>query len=133
MKINVTLLSVIFCSGLAFGQKSISKNGVTIDTKPLHCNVPSEGYEADLIQLAVVNTTNEVKTITYSFQLYYDGQCATCDQPEYVYTQVLQPKEKLEGVCLDRTNLGLTIFDHMPANLTKTQLTDFNIIHVSVH
>jgi hypothetical protein len=28
--------------------------------------------------------------------------------------------------------MGLTIFDHMPAHLTKTQLTDFNIKSVTV-
>jgi hypothetical protein len=38
----------------------------------------------------------------------------------------------LQGVCLDRNNMGLTIFDHMPAHLTKTQLTDYNILHVTV-
>ena len=132
MKMRLTIIGLLLFSATSFAQKSVSKSGIEIQTKPLHCNVPSEGYEADLIQLTITNTTNQVKVVTYSFELYYDGVCATCQQSETVYTQTLQPKEKLEGVCLDRNRQGLTIFDHMPAHLTKTQLTDFKIVGVTV-
>ena len=63
---------------------------------------------------------------------YHDENCATCGHEEYIYTQILQPNQTLQGVCLDRNNFGLTIFDHMPAHLTKTKLTDYNILHVTV-
>jgi hypothetical protein len=132
MKMRLTFIGLLLFSATSFAQKSVSKSGIEIQTKPLHCNVPSEGYEADLIQLTITNTTNQVKVVNYSFELYYDGNCATCGHPEMVYTQTLQPQEKLEGVCLDRNRQGLTIFDHMPAHLTKTQLTDFKIVSVTV-
>ena len=132
MKMRLTIVGLLLFSATSFAQKAVSKAGIEIQTKPLHCNVPSEGYEADLIQLTITNTTNQIKTVQYSFELHYDGVCATCDHPETVFTQTLQPLEKLEGVCLDRNRQGLTIFDHMPAHLTKTQLTDFNIVNVSV-
>jgi hypothetical protein len=132
MNMRFTIIGLLLFSSTTFAQKEISKSGIEIQTKPLHCNVPSEGYEADLIQLTITNTTNQVKTISYSFELYYDGACATCGHPEMLFTQILQPNEKLVGVCLDRNRQGLTIFDHMPAHLTKTQLTDFNIVNVMV-
>lgn len=132
MKMRFTIFGLLFFSFTSFAQKAISKSGIEIQTKPLHCNVPSEGYEADLIQLTITNTTNQVKTVNYSFELYYDGACATCGHPEMIYTQTLQPNEKLEGVCLDRNHQGLTIFDHMPSHLTKTQLTTYNIVNVTV-
>jgi hypothetical protein len=132
MKMRLTIIGLLLFSATSFAQKAVNKAGIDIQTKPLHCNVPSEGYEADLIQLTITNTTNQVKTIQYSFELYYDGVCATCDHPEMVFTQTLQPQEKLEGVCLDRNRQGLTIFDHMPAHLTKTKLTDFKIVNVTV-
>lgn len=132
MKMRLTIIGLLLFSSTSFAQKSITKAGIDIQTKPLHCNIPAEGYEADLIQLSITNTTNQVKTVTYSFELYYDGACASCDHPEMVFSQTLQPKEKLEGVCLDRNRQGLTIFDHMPAHLTKTQLTDYKIVNVTV-
>lgn len=131
MKLRTTLFSLLFGSSALFAQKTINQAGVKITTAPLHCDVPSEGYQADLVALTFTNTTNQVKTVTYSFELYYDGNCATCGHEEYLYTQTLQPLQTISGVCLDR-NPGLTIFDHMPAHLTKTQLTDFNIHNVSV-
>ena len=133
MKLNLTILSFCF---LGFGlnaQKNVESNGIKITTNQINCNIPAEGYESDLIQLTIKNETNSVKTVSYSFELFYDGVCATCDSDEYVYTQVLQPNEVLVGECLDRNHLGLTIFHHMPAHLTKTTLTDFNIKNVVVN
>ena len=132
MKLRTTLFCLLFGSSALFAQKSIEQAGIKITTAPLHCDVPSEGYEADLIALNITNTTNEVKNVSYSFELYYDENCATCGHEEYIYTQTLQPNQTLQGVCLDRNNFGLTIFDHMPAHLTKTKLTDYNILHVTV-
>ena len=133
MKLRTTLFCLLLGSGGAFAQKTVNQGGIEITTAPLHCDVPSEGYQADLIALTIVNTTDQVKIVQYSFELYYDGNCATCGHDEYFYTQTLKPKQTLTGVCLDRNHMGLTIFDHMPAHLTKTQLTDFNIQNVSVH
>ena len=132
MKMRLTIIGLLLFSSTSFAQKAVNQAGIEIQTKPLHCNVPSEGYEADLIQLTITNTTNQVKTVNYSFELHYDGVCATCDHPEMIFTQTLQPKEKLEGVCLDRNHHGRTIFDHMPVHLTKTQLTDYKIVNVTV-
>ncbi|MFM7005982.1 MAG: hypothetical protein ACKOWX_01880 [Flavobacteriales bacterium] len=132
MKLYTTIFSLLVGSTALFAQKSIDKNAISITTAPLHCNVPSEGYEADLIALTITNNSNEVKTVSYSFELYYDDNCATCGHEEYLYTQTLQPLQTLKGICLDRNNMGLTIFDHMPAHLTKTKLTDFNIKNVTV-
>jgi len=132
MKLRITFFSLLLGSSALFAQKSIDQAGIKITTAPLHCDVPSEGYQADLIALTITNTTNEVKTVSYSFELYYDNKCATCDRDEYIYTQTLQPKQALQGVCLDRKNMGLAFFDHMPAHLNKTQLTDYNILHVKV-
>jgi hypothetical protein len=132
MKLNLSILAFCF---LGFGlnaQKNIESNGIKISTKQINCTIPAQGYESDLIQLTIENETNSVKTVTYSFELYYDGECATCGHEEYTYTQILQPKEILVGECLDRTHFGLTIFHHMPAHLTKTTLTDFNIKNVVV-
>lgn len=133
MKLNLTILSICF---LGFGlnaQKNIETNGIKISTKQINCNIPAEGYESDLIQLTIENISNSEKTVTYSFELFYDGVCSTCDHEEYVYTQTLQSHEILAGECLDRTHFGLTIFHHMPAHLTKTTLTDFNIKNVVVN
>jgi len=132
MKLRFTIFSLLLGGSSLFAQKSIDQNGIKISTAPLHCDVPSEGYEADLIALTITNTTNEIKTISYSFELYYDNNCATCGHDEYLYSQTLQPLQTLQGICLDRNNMGLTIFDHMPAHLTKTTLTDFNIKNVNV-
>ncbi len=133
MKLNLTILSICF---LGFGlnaQKNIETNGIKISTKQINCNIPAEGYESDLIQLTIENLSNSEKTVTYSFELFYDGVCSTCGHEEYVYTQTLQAHEILIGECLDRTHFGLTIFHHMPAHLTKTTLTDFNIKNVVVN
>lgn len=132
MKLLTTFLGVLLASQSIFAQKSIDQAGVKISTAPLHCDVPAQGYVADLIALTITNTTNEVKTISYSFELHYDGNCATCGHDEYRYTQLLQPQETLQGICLDRNYLGLTIFDHMPAHLAATQLTDYQIRNVIV-
>ena len=132
MKFNAFIFNLLFGSSAFFAQKAVNQNNISITTSPLHCNVPSEGYEADLIALTISNSSNEVKTVSYTFELYYDGKCATCGHDEYRYTQTLQPYQVLKGICLDRSNPGLTIFDHMPAHLTKTKLTDFNIKNVTV-
>ena len=73
MKLNLTILAFCF---LGFGlnaQKNIESNGIKISTKQINCNIPAQGYESDLIQLTITNTTNQVKTIQYSFELYKMG------------------------------------------------------------
>jgi hypothetical protein len=86
MKLYTTIFSLLIGSSALFAQKSINQAGIKITTAPLHCDVPSEGYQADLIALTITNTTNEVKTVSYSFELYYDNNCATCGHDEYLYT-----------------------------------------------
>ena len=76
MKMRLTIIGLLLFSSTSFAQKAVNQAGIEIQTKPLHCNVPSEGYEADLIQLTITNTTNQVKTVNYSFELHYDGACA---------------------------------------------------------
>ena len=77
MKLYTTLFFLLLGSSTLFAQKSVTQAGIKITSAPLHCNVPSEGYEADLIALTITNTTNEVKTVSYSFELYYDNNCAS--------------------------------------------------------
>jgi hypothetical protein len=57
---------MLFGSSALFAQKSIEQSGIKITTAPLHCDVPSEGYQADLIALTITNITNEVKTLSIS-------------------------------------------------------------------
>jgi len=71
MKLNLSILAVCF---LGFGlnaQKNIESNGIKISTKQINCNIPAQGYESDLIQLTIENESNTVKTVTYSFELFY--------------------------------------------------------------
>ena len=49
MKLRFIIFSLLLGGSSLFAQKSIDQNGIKISTAPLHCNVPSEGYEADLI------------------------------------------------------------------------------------
>jgi hypothetical protein len=132
MKLNLSILITCFLGLGLNAQKNIESNGIKISTKQINCNVPAEGYESDLIQLTIENLSNSEKTVSYRFELFYDGVCSTCDTDEYVYTQTLQAHEVLVGECLDRIHFGLTIFHHMPSHLSKSMLTDFNIKNVVV-
>jgi hypothetical protein len=133
MKLSLTILSCCFFGFGLNAQKNIESNGIKISTKQINCHIPSEGYESDLIQLTIENLSNSEKTVSYRFELFYDGVCSTCETDEYVYSQTLQAHEVLVGECLDRTHFGLTIFHHMPAHLSKSILTDFNIKNVVVN
>lgn len=134
MKLILLILSIGILSNISFSQKNIEINGVKISSQQVSCNIPSEGFEAEMVLLTIENTSDSVKTVRFSYELYYNGICSTCDSSntEHSFIQVLNAHESVTGECLNRVNDGLSFLHHLPSHLSEARLSSFELTNISV-
>jgi len=106
-----------------------SDNNVSIDYRFADCD-PEIGYNKEVVQLKMTNTSAEKVELNYHIYLYYNGVCKTCDYPqEYVYSVTLEPGQTVEGSCGLEYDSRLTYFSRFTDAGYKgnQQLTDFEL------
>ena len=128
----VTIISLNFSLS---AQKSIATNvsapkviynegGVKISTKEVNCINKLKNESINNLVLIVENQNNTPVNLKIKHQLYYDGNCVTCDNEEYNFKYQLDAKEKVEGACDAASNPEFVIFHHMNHGYIEQVLTD---------
>lgn len=89
-------------------------DGVEIYQKSTNCHDLSQGYHRRHILLRFVNTTDQDLKITWFDELWYDGNCLTCvepEDPEHFQEVELAAGETVEGSCALDSERALKVFE----------------------
>ncbi|MFO8054794.1 MAG: hypothetical protein R6U19_06480 [Bacteroidales bacterium] len=116
-------------------------DGVEIYQKSTNCHDPSEGYHRRHVLLKFVNTTDQDVRVSWFTELWYNGECNTChepENPEYYFSVELQAGETKEGRCDLAQGKTLKIFettineDGERPQQDIAKLTDFSLNNIQV-
>lgn len=111
-----------------------SEPNVTIEYQFSDCEA-TIGYDKEIIQLRISNTSTEKIQLDWHMYLFYNGVCKTCDYPqEYKYTLTLEPNQSLSGDCVMGSDHRLTIFSKFndPNYTGGSFLTDFDFHNLTI-
>lgn len=89
-------------------------DGVEIYQKSTNCHIIEQGYHRRHILLRFVNTTDQDLKVTWFDELWYDGNCHTCvepEDPEHFQEVQLAAGETVEGTCALDSERALKIFE----------------------
>jgi len=137
---NILTIVLLLTGCMAFGQAEwttlSSDNGINISYKKVHCDMNS-GYDQEIYVLKFENTNAYKVSVIWDLELWFDGVCSTCEDPNGEYHKViaLKPGEVSEGSCTDGPNNELYFFSRFDdANFTgkDVRLTDFNLANMMV-
>lgn len=95
----------------------------------------SIGYDKEIIQFRISNTSSEKIQLDWHMYLFYNGVCKTCDYPqEYKYELTLEPNQIVSGDCALGSDHRLTIFSKFndPKYTGGSQLTDFDFHNLTI-
>ena len=134
-KLILFCVAIITLNFSLSAQKSISTNvstpkviynegGVIISTKEVNCINKSKNESINNLVLIIENQNDKPVNLKIKHQLYYDGQCVTCDNEEYNFKYQIDAKGKAEGACDAGANPEFVIFHHMNNGHIKQILTD---------
>lgn len=82
------------------------------------------------------NTTNQKLELSWSTELFMDGECVNCDKinsDESKYSVKLDAKQVIEADCTSKNDRSLYIaanFIKLAPGMSGTRLTDFNFINM---
>jgi hypothetical protein len=113
------------------------KDGVKVEFKYQVCNNATVSNQV-LVLFRFTNTTNEIKTMTWSTKEYRNDICTTCNSlnnPEFSRAITLSPGEVLEGDGTSKVDKNVYIFSHfinLVPGMSDQKLTDFEFVNVEV-
>lgn len=111
-----------------------SEENVMIEYRFVDCEA-TIGYDKEIIQLRVSNTSSQKIHLEWHMYLFYNGVCKTCDYPqEYKYVLTLEPNQTLSGDCAMGSDHRLTIFSKFndPKYTGGSQLTNFDFHNLKI-
>lgn len=105
---------------------------VKIEYRTNQCNF-SSGVEADFYFIKLTNKTVEEVTITFRLEYYYNGECTTCHNDEYVYTFKIPASGSLEPTCdLSNDNARLAVIKEYLNRDFGYPLDKFEITNIQI-
>lgn len=109
-------------------------NGVQVFAQIDECHDFKNGTHYEYTLLKFVNTTNEVKRIRWSENLYYNGICSTCDgnSDKNVFELELTYNQTKQGDCGVDNNDILRIFNRFLNYNDKPVLTKYEFVNFEV-
>lgn len=112
-----------------------SINGVEIYSKEVVCNPVGNDIQAEMIILKAVNKTGNTKTISWQYEISYDGKCLTCNNEEYLITFQLDGYKSITGDChLEEGKPTLSIHKRYVNNIPNYQeFTGFSLSKLTVN
>ncbi|MGM0647026.1 MAG: hypothetical protein ACQESZ_01410 [Bacteroidota bacterium] len=108
-------------------------NGIQIFQKPTECHDVANGLHQEIILLKFINTTSEDMEISWSLEAWYDGNCATCHDPddeEYQFSLAIKGGETISGVCDIQQGNTLRIFKGFLDKEGTSTLTRFELNNI---
>jgi len=111
-----------------------TSNGVEIYAKDVVCNPAGNNIQAEMIILKAVNKTGNSKSISWQYEIAYDGECKTCNNDEYLITFQLDGYKTITGEChsvAGKPNLYIhkKFINVIPNN---QEYTSFNLSNLTV-
>ena len=107
--------------------------GILVYYRSIACNDNANGIYQQKILLKFVNTTDTDLKISWKLQLWYNGNCLTCNdrKGEYSYDRILKGGGFIEGSC-DEHQDGMNIFSKFLNYKKIPELTNFEMGGVTV-
>jgi hypothetical protein len=109
---------------------------VLVNYQYVECNVPADGLYADYVFLQFENKTNKTIEVSWEPELYYDGNCATCDLTglEKRHTIKLNSGEKITSNCDYTDDLARKLQFFIKWNMVnnKRTLSSFAIQNIEI-
>jgi hypothetical protein len=110
-------------------------NQLKIEYKVVDCTYNSNGLAQRNVLLKYTNKTGNQLDVSWSLDLYYNGQCSTCNltSGEYDFSITLAPNGAYEGACdLQHRNDRKLFVRH--TNLSNnSELTNFQLANLQVN
>ncbi|MFC1734062.1 hypothetical protein ACFL6I_27475 [candidate division KSB1 bacterium] len=103
-----------------------------IYSKMIRCDLPDEGIRREMVILKFVNRTNQTVNLEWDMQLFYNGNCRTCniEGDAYHYKLSLNPNAILEGDCSSEKELLL--FSKFVLDKEMKGLTNFELANLKI-
>jgi hypothetical protein len=109
-----------------------SQSGIDISYKFADCHLAKFNWEQRWVLLKVENTSGATKSIDWDAQMWFDGVCKTCNDPngEYHRTLIVDGGQTLEAECdlnVDGRMFFFIKFNDKPnvEELTRFELANF--------
>lgn len=134
----VSFFLLMLASSSFFSQKVVAtvigepelifqENGITISSKLVECNNLTKKEVMNFKMICIQNTNESQASVKIKHNIYYDGECRTCNNDEYNVTYIVDAKTILEGTCMQDTNPTLSIFSSMKDGYIKEKLSDVQL------
>lgn len=113
-----------------------SENGVSITAQLTTCTNEDRHETMTFKLLSITNSNAVAASLKVREDMYYDldnGNCRTCDNPEYTFTFNLEAGETKAGNCYGDSNPALSVFVSMKDGYIKEVLSDLkmNIVRLN--
>lgn len=114
-----------------------SLNGVTVQYKHADCSSEKNGVYKENVLLRFSNENEEAVSLEWDHEIWYDGNCRTCDvgDEEYHHQLELEGGEVQEGDCEAGTSQKFQIFARFLKSgngLPDTELTGLRLADLQV-
>jgi hypothetical protein len=141
------LVFLLAIASISFGQKITAtsignpevlykENGVSITAQLTECKNEERNEIMHFKILTMTNSNTAPAALKVREDMYYDtdnGQCRTCDNPEYTFNFNLEAGEVKSGNCYSDSNPALAVFVSMKDGHYKEVLSDFKMNVVRLH
>ncbi|MBL4578183.1 MAG: hypothetical protein JKY18_00655 [Flavobacteriales bacterium] len=136
----VLLFALVLCTSVCNAgnwELYTELDGIRIEYKYADCDL-ERGYDQQWVLLKITNTSVDTKLVEWKSNLWYNGECKTCDvnTGEYHRTVSVDPGKTLEGTCSIYGNESLNVFvkfiDIRYQNDNREVLTKFELDNLSI-
>ncbi|MFM1894598.1 MAG: hypothetical protein ACK444_09260 [Flavobacteriales bacterium] len=110
-----------------------NEGGVSISSQLVECFNVQRNEKMNYKLLTVSNQNGSPVSLKIREDMFYDGQCRTCENEEYTFVFELNANETKAGSCYSDGNPYLAVFESMKDGYIKETLSDFKINVVRLH
>ena len=110
-------------------------NQLKIEYKVVDCTYNSDGLAQRNVLLKYTNKTGNQLDVSWSLELYFDGQCQTCNitSGEYDFAISLSPNSTYEGACNLEHQYDRKLFVRHTNLSNNMELTNFQLANLQVN
>ena len=111
-----------------------TQDGIQISYKFSDCHFPKFNWQQRWVLLKMENTTGSTKTVDWDLNLWFNGTCKTCVDPngEYHRTIVIDGNQTSEGMCDLNGDSRLNVFVKFNDKANVEELTKFELGNLTV-
>lgn len=110
-----------------------NENGVSVSAQLVECFNVQRNEKMNYKLLTITNQNQVPVSLKIREDMFYDGQCRTCENEEYTFLMELNANESKTGSCYSDGNPYLSVFESMKDGYIKEVLSDFKINVVRLH